>query len=232
MCYATTRQYAMLRRGNWPGGRATARVLRRTGSSAEPGIDGTPGPVTGNPTTLKVLAEVLAELRADGVVGSSPATPCFRGAQYVALIESGCFDVVWLSLGRQPRPASGAAAARRAVAWSQGAFAKGRLSTGPGGRGDLGVLAARAVWVLDHGGERAGGGVRTVAEFDADADAAGRNCPTRAGPSGQVLATEVHGGVARASAHSGADRLRLTVAAPARANDDGDTATRDEDPHR
>ena len=157
-------------------------------------------PVTGNPDYLKVLAEVLAELRADGVVRFVACDTLFSGErQYVALIESGCFDVVWLSLGPlNPAPREVVLPlARRAGLGvvAREAFAKGRLfDLGRAVGVDLGVLAAAALsWVLDHRAVSAlAVGVRTVAEFDADADAAGAELSDEGrAVLDQVLATDV-----------------------------------------
>jgi len=137
-------------------------------------------PATGNSDYLTMLADVLAELRADELVRLVACDTLFSGErQYVELIRSGCFDVVWLSFGPlSPAPRQVVLPLAREAGLgvvAREAFGKGSLFTAARAVGvDVAQAAAAAqLWVLDHAEVAAlAVGVRTVAEFDADADAA------------------------------------------------------------
>lgn len=139
-------------------------------------------PVTGRPDYLKALAEVLAELRADGLVGLVACDTLFSGeSQYVALIESGCFDVVWLTFGPlTPAPAEVVLPRAREAGLgvvAREAFGKGALFRFAAEAGvDAGAVAGAAQrWVLDHAEVATlAVGVRTADQFDRNADAATR----------------------------------------------------------
>jgi len=144
-------------------------------------------PATGHPDYLAVLADVLAELRADELVRLVACDTLFSGErQYVELIRSGCFDLVWLSFGPlSPAPRQVVLPLAREAGLgvvAREAFGKGRLFTAARAAGvDVAEVAAAAqLWVLDHSEVAAlAVGVRTVAEFDADADATGRGFSDR-----------------------------------------------------
>jgi aryl-alcohol dehydrogenase-like predicted oxidoreductase len=139
-------------------------------------------PVTGRPDYLKALAEILAELRADGLVGLVACDTLFSGeSQYVTLIESGCFDVAWLTFGPlTPVPAEVVLPRARAAGLgvvAREAFGKGALFRLAAGAGVAAGAAAGAAqrWVLDHAEVATlAVGVRTADEFDRNADAASR----------------------------------------------------------
>jgi aryl-alcohol dehydrogenase-like predicted oxidoreductase len=139
-------------------------------------------PVTGRPDYLKALAEILTELRADGLVGLVACDSLFSGeSQYVTLIESGCFDVVWLTFGPlTPAPAEVVLPRAREAGLgvvAREAFGKGALFRFAAEAGVAAgeVAGAAQRWVLSHAevGTLAVG-VRTADEFDRNADAATR----------------------------------------------------------
>jgi aryl-alcohol dehydrogenase-like predicted oxidoreductase len=144
-------------------------------------------PATGNSDYLTMLADVLAELRADELVRLVACDTLFSGErQYVELIRSGCFDLVWLSFGPlSPAPRQVVLPLAREAGLgvaAREAFGKGTLFTAARAVGaDVAEVAAAAqLWVLDHAEvSTLAVGVRTVAEFDADADAAGRGFSDR-----------------------------------------------------
>jgi len=137
-------------------------------------------PETGRPDYLKALAGILAELRADGLVGLVACDTLYSGeSQYVTLIESGCFDVVWLTFGPlTPTPAEVVLPRAREAGLgvvAREAFGKGALFRFAAAAGvDAGEVAGAAQrWVLSHVDVATlAVGVRTADEFDRNADAA------------------------------------------------------------
>lgn len=134
-----------------------------------------------HPDYFDRLADILHELRSSGLVRFVACDTLFSGErQYLAMIDSTCFDVAWLSFGPlSPTPADEvlprAAAAGLAVV-AREAFSKGTLfqvAADVGVQLDSAALAAAADrWVLNHREVSAlAVGVRTVDELEENLDA-------------------------------------------------------------